>query len=97
MRRRTTEPAGGADIEQPKKRVASNGNKLPDPIREGEILTDITKNQWKLGRSIGVGGFGEIYLGKLALRTNTFTDEAVILWLLKCEWLIGSGGILVAV
>jgi len=64
MRRRTAEPAGGADIEQPKKRVASNGNKLPDPIREGEILTDITKNQWKLGRSIGVGGFGEIYLGK---------------------------------
>jgi hypothetical protein len=64
MRRRPTERAGGADIDQPKKRVAPNGNKLPAPIREGEVLTDITKNQWKLGRSIGVGGFGEIYLGK---------------------------------
>jgi vaccinia related kinase len=68
MPRRTTEPAIGAEIEQPKKRVAANGNRLPDPIREGELLTDITKNQWKLGRSVGVGGFGEIYLGKLVLR-----------------------------
>ncbi|XP_021932623.1 serine/threonine-protein kinase VRK1-like isoform X3 [Zootermopsis nevadensis] len=61
MPRRTAEPATGAEIE-PKKRFASNGNRLPDPICVGEILTDITKNQWKLGRSIGVGGFGEIYL-----------------------------------
>jgi hypothetical protein len=75
MRRRTAQPAGGAEIEQPKKRVAPNGNKLPDPIREGEVLTDITKNQWRLGRSIGIGGFGEIYLGKYSLRTNTFLDE----------------------
>ncbi|XP_043255743.1 serine/threonine-protein kinase VRK1-like [Colletes gigas] len=35
--------------------------KLPDPISAGEILTDITKKQWILGKSIGVGGFGEIY------------------------------------
>ncbi|XP_069674134.1 serine/threonine-protein kinase VRK1-like isoform X2 [Periplaneta americana] len=68
MPRRPTEPATGADIEQPKKRVASNGNRLPDPIREGEVLTDITKNQWKLGRSIGIGGFGEIYLAS----SNTY-------------------------
>lgn len=77
MPRRTTEPATGAEIEQPKKRVASNGNRLPDPIREGEILVDITKNQWKLGRSVGVGGFGEIYLGKV----TQFSDEvAIMLW-----------------
>ncbi|KAJ9585905.1 hypothetical protein L9F63_020468 [Diploptera punctata] len=63
MPRRPAEPASGADLELPKKpRIAANGNKLPDQIREGEILTDITKNQWKLGKSIGVGGFGEIYL-----------------------------------
>jgi hypothetical protein len=72
------EPATGAEIEHPKKRVAPNGNRLPDPIREGEILVDITKNQWKLGRSIGVGGFGEIYLGKLMTK---FSDEVgVMLW-----------------
>jgi vaccinia related kinase len=74
MRRRTTEPAIGAQIE-PKKRVASNGNRLPDPIREGEILVDITKNQWKLGKSVGVGGFGEIYLGKL----TKFSDEVAVM------------------
>lgn len=76
MPRRTTEPATGAEIEQPKKRVASNGNRLPDPIREGEIFVDITKNQWKLGRSVGVGGFGEIYLGKV----TQFSDEVAIMW-----------------
>ena len=35
-----------------KKKPAAH--KLPDPIREGEILRDITKRQWRLGRSIGV-------------------------------------------
>lgn len=39
----------------------SNGFKLPDPIPEGEVLTDMTKNKWKLGKSIGCGGFGEVY------------------------------------
>lgn len=38
-------------------------HKLPDPIREGEIVRDIQKRQWRLGKSIGVGGFGEIYAG----------------------------------
>lgn len=50
----------------PEPRFAPNGYRLPDPIREGEILTDVTKKQWKLGRSIGLGGFGEIYLGMLS-------------------------------
>jgi vaccinia related kinase len=68
------EPATGAEVEQPKKRVASNGNRLPDPIREGEILVDIAKNQWRLGRSIGVGGFGEIYLGKLTTKFSVEVD-----------------------
>ena len=64
MPRRVADPATVTYLEQPKKRIAPNGNKLPDQIREGEVLTDISKNEWKLGRSIGVGGFGEIYLGK---------------------------------
>lgn len=37
--------------------------KLPDPISVGEILTDMAKKQWILGKSIGIGGFGEIYSG----------------------------------
>ena len=38
-------------------------HKLPDPIREGEVVKDNSKKSWKLGKSIGVGGFGEIYAG----------------------------------
>ncbi len=32
-------------------------------IPQGEILTDLKDKKWKLGPSIGIGGFGEIYLG----------------------------------
>ncbi|XP_042238964.1 serine/threonine-protein kinase VRK1-like isoform X1 [Homarus americanus] len=46
----------------PKKRVAANGFKLPNPIAPGIIITDVGKKQWIIGNSIGVGGFGEIYL-----------------------------------
>ena len=44
------------------KRKAANGYKLPDPIPEGTIITGTNKKQFRLGKSIGLGGFGEIYL-----------------------------------
>lgn len=44
------------------KRVAAKGFTLPDPIEPGEVLTDVARKSWRLGKSIGVGGFGEIYL-----------------------------------
>ncbi|XP_063774272.1 serine/threonine-protein kinase VRK2 [Pseudophryne corroboree] len=37
-------------------------NKLPDPLPEGLILTDTNKKSWKLGKIIGQGGFGVIYM-----------------------------------
>ncbi|XP_067136447.1 serine/threonine-protein kinase VRK1-like isoform X1 [Centruroides vittatus] len=43
-------------------RLAANGYKLPQPLPPGEILVDLVKQKWRLGKSIGVGGFGEIYL-----------------------------------
>lgn len=46
-----------------KKKAASNVHKLPETISEGEILRDIQKRHWRIGKSIGVGGFGEIYAG----------------------------------
>lgn len=49
----------------PMKRVAAAGCKLPGQLPVGEILTDITQNKWKLGSTIGRGGFGDIYLGKV--------------------------------
>lgn len=38
-----------------------NGYQMPERIPIGMILTDLSKQQWKIGPSIGVGGFGEIY------------------------------------
>ncbi|KAH8028198.1 hypothetical protein HPB51_014153 [Rhipicephalus microplus] len=43
-------------------RVAANGHRLPDPLPAGEVLTDLFKKQWRLGKAVGLGGFGEIYL-----------------------------------
>ncbi|XP_046401282.1 serine/threonine-protein kinase VRK1-like isoform X2 [Ischnura elegans] len=45
-----------------KKRIAPNGFRLPDPIRDGEVLTDVKDKKWRIGKSVGLGGFGEIYL-----------------------------------
>ncbi|CAH2253528.1 serine threonine- kinase VRK2 isoform X1 [Pelobates cultripes] len=36
--------------------------KLPSPLPEGLILTDTNKKEWTLGKTIGEGGFGLIYL-----------------------------------
>ncbi|CAG9564435.1 unnamed protein product [Danaus chrysippus] len=44
----------------PKKKT--NGYKMPAPIPVGEVINDpISKKKWRIGPSIGVGGFGEIY------------------------------------
>jgi hypothetical protein len=42
-------------------RRSPNGYMLPEPVPVGIILTDLMKNRWKVGKSIGIGGFGEIY------------------------------------
>jgi vaccinia related kinase len=38
-----------------------NGYQMPKPAKPGTILIDNQKKQWKIGTSIGIGGFGEIY------------------------------------
>lgn len=38
-----------------------NGYARPADIALGTILTDTFKNAWKVGPSIGSGGFGDIY------------------------------------
>lgn len=38
--------------------------RLAEQFAVGEIITDMTKKEWKLGLPIGQGGFGCIYLGK---------------------------------
>lgn len=49
-----------AAVKVSKKRKV-NGYQMPERIPIGTVLTDLSKQQWKIGPSIGVGGFGEIY------------------------------------
>ena len=37
---------------------------LPKPLPEGFIMADTERKRWRLGKIIGQGGFGLIYLGK---------------------------------
>ena len=50
------------------KRKAANGYKLPDPMPNGLVVTSTTKKSFRLGKSIGTGGFGEIYLASENIR-----------------------------
>lgn len=34
---------------------------MPEKIKIGTILKDLMDTQWIIGKSIGIGGFGEIY------------------------------------
>lgn len=38
-----------------------NGYQMPSHLPLNTILQDVAKKQWKIGPSIGSGGFGEIY------------------------------------
>lgn len=52
--------AGRVKKAAPKKKAA--GYKMPAPIPTGEVIKDtLFKKEWRIGPSIGVGGFGEIY------------------------------------
>ncbi|XP_075209677.1 LOW QUALITY PROTEIN: serine/threonine-protein kinase VRK1 [Chanos chanos] len=42
--------------------MAPKKNTLPAPLPDGWILTDTEKKKWRLGKIIGKGGFGLIYL-----------------------------------
>jgi vaccinia related kinase len=72
-------PATGAEMQRPKKGIAANGN-----IFEGEILIDTTKNQWKLGKSIGVGGFCEVYLASSNTYEPVGSDAQHVTWMMQC-------------
>ena len=63
---KTKAAAGGASAGAAKKPklVGKQKSKLysmPEKIAEGTVLTDLNKVQWRIGPSIGTGGFGEIY------------------------------------
>ncbi len=54
---------------QPRK--SPNGFILPDPLPDGHLVMDNRGRQWRIGKSIGLGGFGEIY----AAARKGYTDQ----------------------
>lgn len=44
-----------------KKALKKGAYQMPEHLPIGSVLTDLHKIQWKIGPSIGTGGFGEIY------------------------------------
>ncbi|CAB3230402.1 unnamed protein product [Arctia plantaginis] len=72
--------AGRAKKAAPKKKGA--GYKMPDPIPLGEVIKDtLFKKEWRIGPSIGVGGFGEIY----SACDNTSKSKADYPYAIKIE------------
>jgi len=45
----------------PPKKKAANGYKFAEPLPPGTLLESREKKVWRLGGSIGKGGFGAIY------------------------------------
>ena len=50
---------GKVAVKKPAKK--KNGYEMPKAAKPGTILIDSHKKEWKIGKSIGIGGFGEIY------------------------------------
>ncbi|XP_022212630.2 nucleosomal histone kinase 1 [Drosophila obscura] len=66
--------AGSAPARKPKGKLYA----MPEKLVEGTVLQDLAKGQWRIGPSIGIGGFGEIYA---AARVGEKNYDAVV----KCE------------
>ena len=60
-------------------RRSPNGFLLPDPLPRGEILTDTIKQEWILGKPIGVGGFGELYLASFKGPEGNISAEKYVI------------------
>lgn len=52
--------------------------KLAEEFAPGEVLTDTSKKEWKLGMHIGQGGFGRLYLGKLVCTKQSILKLRVL-------------------
>ncbi|XP_017052549.1 nucleosomal histone kinase 1 [Drosophila ficusphila] len=62
----------------PAKKAKSKMYAMPEKVKEGTVFTDLAKGQWRIGPSIGMGGFGEIYA---ACKVGEKNYDAVV----KCE------------
>ncbi|XP_031628037.1 nucleosomal histone kinase 1 [Contarinia nasturtii] len=64
--------ASKAPNKKPAVKRKANAYQMPESIPLGMVFTDLSKQQWKIGPSIGVGGFGEIYC---ACKANESTKK----------------------
>ncbi|XP_016951485.1 nucleosomal histone kinase 1 [Drosophila biarmipes] len=77
---RVAKPKAAAPAKKavPAKKAKSKLYAMPEKVPEGTIFNDLAKGQWRIGPSIGVGGFGEIYA---ACKVGQKDYDAVV----KCE------------
>ena len=79
-------------------RRSPNGFLLPDPLPRGEVLTDTIKQKWVLGKPIGVGGFGELYLASYQSNDGKTSPEKFVIkvrnlkYLFQIHHLLFKGG-----
>lgn len=52
-----------------------NGFQVPERFYAGFVLKDCLKSSWILGKPIGQGGFGQIYLGKYVFFNCSFCEN----------------------
>lgn len=52
---------------------------LPKPLPDGFVLTDTEKKKWRLGKIIGQGGFGLIYLASQDVDRPVAADTAFVI------------------
>lgn len=84
----------------PAKRKA-NGYQMPEPIPLGEVFTDLGKQQWKIGPTIGSGGFGDIYCAcKANESTKKYDDYQYVIKVVSFEFffaaqLVCSNGLMI--
>lgn len=76
MRKRSNEHLSD---EPPKKRISPGGNILPSQVSPGEIFTDLSGKQWKVGKAVGYGGFGEIYLASDNIKEPVKNDAKYVI------------------
>lgn len=67
-----------AAAKKPAAKKKANGYQMPEKIPMGEVLTDISKQQWRIGPTIGAGGFGEIYSACPASSAKKSDDYAYV-------------------
>ncbi|RNA34646.1 serine threonine- kinase VRK1, partial [Brachionus plicatilis] len=55
-----------------------NGYQMPEKFSSGFLLKDIFKNNWTLGKPIGQGGFGLIYLANKGENSKNLADAEYV-------------------